>query len=229
VTTFFSFAFGCAGKLPLDQRASSSGCAKGLALVRAEGEHRERSLPWGGGGIDYDEYAGRGYSYRREEVLESMLSVRSAPLPPDALLASYSSSGAYTDCYSVQLDRPASLGDFMAAFYTTGIFKLERWLLTSRFPSSDKEAESLARGEVTRFCAWHVEDRRADQAVLAAGRTRSWLMVAPSGESTTLFFGSAIVPRRRGGLGWQFTILMGFHKLYSRILLRAAARRLASQ
>lgn len=157
--------------------------------------------------------------------------IRSAPLPPDALLASYSSCGAYTDCYSVRLDRPASLGDFMAAFYTTGIFKLERWLLASilRFPSSDEEAKSLARGEVVRFSAWHVEARQADQAVLAAGRTRSWLMVAPSGQCTTLFFGSAIVPRRRGGLGWQFTLLLGFHKLYSRILLRAAARRLASQ
>lgn len=160
-----------------------------------------------------------------------MLSVRSAPLPRDALLASYSSSGAYTDCYSVRLDRPASLCDFMAAFYTTRIFKLERWLLASilRIPSSDDEAKSLARGDVMRFSAWKVEARQADQAVLAAGRTRSWLMVAPSGQRTTLFFGSAIVPRRRGGLGWQFTILMGFHKLYSRILLRAAARRLASQ
>jgi hypothetical protein len=160
-----------------------------------------------------------------------MLSVRSASLPPDALLASYSTSGAYTDCYSVRLERPASLVDFMAAFYTTGIFKLERWLLASirRFPSSDDEARSLAQGEVMRFSAWQVEARQADQAVLAAGRTRSWLMVASSGESTTLFFGSAIVPRRHGGLGWQFTILLGFHKLYSRILLRAAARRLASQ
>ena len=160
-----------------------------------------------------------------------MLRVRSAPLPPGALLAFYSSSGAYTDCYSVRLDRPASLGDFMAAFYTTGIFKLERWLLALilRFPSSDEEAQSLARGEVMRFSAWQVEARQADQAVLAAGRTRSWLMVAPSGQCTTLFFGSAIVPRRRGGLGWQFTVLLGFHKLYSRILLLAAARRLSRQ
>ena len=157
-----------------------------------------------------------------------MFGVRSAPLPSDALLASYSRSGAYTDCYSVSLDRPASLCEFMEAFYTSRIFKLERWLLASflRFPSSDDEAKMLAQGEVERFSAWQVEARRGDQAVLAAGRTRSWLMVAPSGELTTLFFGSAIVPRRHGGLGWPFNILLTFHKVYSRILLRAAAKKL---
>ena len=155
-----------------------------------------------------------------------MFGVRAASLPPDALLASYSRSGAYTDCYSVTLDRPASLGDFMEAFYTTRVFKLERWLLASilRIPSSDDEAKSLAQGDVDRFSAWQVEARREDQAVLAAGRTRSWLMVAPSGKFTTLFFGSAIVPQERGNLGWQFTMLLTFHKVYSRILLRAAAK-----
>ena len=56
-------------------------------------------------------------------------------------------------------------------------------------------------------------------------------MVAPqsphSAEVTTLFFGSAVLPRRRGGLGWQFSALLAFHKLYSRVLLGSAARRLA--
>ena len=45
--------------------------------------------------------------------------------------------------------------------------------------------------------------------------------------SDALYFGSAIVPRQRGGLGWQYAALVGFHKLYSRLLLAAAARRLA--
>ena len=157
--------------------------------------------------------------------------VRSSPLPPHASLAAYSSKGAYTDCYSVRIDRSVSLAEFMTAFYINRIFKLERWLLASilRLPSSDEEAKSLARGEREHFSAWEVETRREDQAILAAGRTRSWLMVAPSGKCTTLFFGSAIVPRRQGGLGWQFTTLLGFHKLYSRILLRAAARHLTSR
>ena len=157
-----------------------------------------------------------------------MFGVRPAPLPPDALLASYSNSGAYTDCYTVSLDRPATLSEFMQAFYTTRIFKLERWMLAStlRIPSSDDEAKSLAQGKVDHFSAWQVEARREDQAVLAAGRTRSWFMVSPTGQRTTLFFGSAIVPRQRGGLGWQFNLLLTFHNVYSRILLRAAAKNL---
>jgi hypothetical protein len=45
-------------------------------------------------------------------------------------------------------------------------------------------------------------------------------------ESTNLYFGSAVVQRQRGGLGWQFKALLGFHKLYLRILLYSAVRAL---
>jgi hypothetical protein len=162
-----------------------------------------------------------------------MSTVEIASLPPGALLEAYSTTDAYTDCYSIKLARSASLGEFMVAFYTTPVFKLERWLL-DRFassPSTDAEALLLARGQVNRFAAWQVEAREADQAVLAAGRTRSWFMVIPRDQEpdlgTTLFFGSAVLPHKRDRLGWQFTALLGFHKLYSRILLGAAARRLA--
>jgi hypothetical protein len=49
---------------------------------------------------------------------------------------------------------------------------------------------------------------------------------------TRLYFGSAVVPvhslkRGRTSLGPVFTALLGFHKLYSRVLLRAAERRLS--
>ena len=63
---------------------------------------------------------------------------------------------------------------------------------------------------------------------------RSWLMVDPVGHGVTrLYFGSAVVPvtnARTGsaGLGTAFVALLGFHKLYTRILLRAASMRLAS-
>jgi hypothetical protein len=156
-----------------------------------------------------------------------------ASLPSGALLEAYTGTGAYTDCYSVTFPRKASLAEFIAAFYTTPLFKVERWLLGqfAGFPSTDAEAQMLAQGQVSRFAAWEVEAREPNQAVLAAGRTRSWLMVLPRGEGTeartTLFFGSAVVPHRRGGLGWQFSALLGFHKLYSRILLASAVRRLA--
>ena len=56
-------------------------------------------------------------------------------------------------------------------------------------------------------------------------------MVKPSGTATRLYFGSAVVPvvheasgQRRMGFG--FRALLGFHKLYSRILLRSAVANL---
>ncbi len=156
-------------------------------------------------------------------------------LPQGALLSKYVGTGAHTDCYSVNVAQPVSLAEFVEAFYSTPLFKLERRLLSlaAGFPSTDEEARELARGERQRFAAWSVEAREPHQILLAAGRTRSWLMVgapaAASGPSDVLFFGSAVLPRRQGGLGWQFTALLGFHRLYSRLLLGAAARRLASR
>jgi hypothetical protein len=153
-----------------------------------------------------------------------------ATLPPaGSLLQHYSASGAYTDCYAATVEGDVSLAAFMAAFYTTPVFKLERWLLARclHLPSTDQEAQLLAQGSRTHFSAWTVECRESHQALLAAGRTRSWLMVAsgPAGtKTTTLFFGSAIVPYERGRLGWQFHALLRFHKAYSRILLAAAIR-----
>lgn len=159
--------------------------------------------------------------------------------PPGALLNRVAAEGAYTDCFAVNIGRGVSQAEFVEAFYTTRLFKLERWILrlaVSR-ASTDAEARQLARGERDRFAAWSVEGRAPDQLLLAdfAGRTKSWLMVVPSaggGVTTTrLFFGSAVVPvrSRRGGearMGFAFTALLGFHKLYSRLLLRAARARL---
>ncbi len=163
-----------------------------------------------------------------------MPSVKGTPLPRGALLAAYVGTGAYTDCYSVLLPRKTTLAEFMSAFYTTPLFKLERWLLGRilNLPSTDQEAEALAEGKVIKFAVWNVEARELNQTILAAGRTRSWLMVAPqtpeSDPHATLFFGSAVVPRRRGGFGLQFRALLTFHNLYSRSLLSMAARRLMS-
>jgi hypothetical protein len=48
-----------------------------------------------------------------------------------------------------------------------------------------------------------------------------------------LYFGSAVVPlRRKSGepaLGFTFSALLGFHKLYSRVLLSTARSRLAAR
>ena len=161
-----------------------------------------------------------------------MSSIQVTQLPAGALLERYSTSGAYTDCYVASVPGNVSLTEFMTAFYKTPVFKVERWLLAKflRYPSTDHEAYLLAHGQINRFAAWNVESREANQAILAAGRTRSWLMASqpPARSGTTaLYFGSAVVQRKRGGLGWQFNALLGFHNLYSRVLLASAVRALA--
>lgn len=160
-----------------------------------------------------------------------------SPVPPDSLLARYAASGAYTDCYVTDVPGPVSQARFIEYFYTTPLFRIERWLLRlllSR-PSTDLQARELASGQRSTFAAWTVESRSASELVLAAGRTRSWLMVEPAGDGgsggTRLYFGSAVVPARSSlsappGMGWMFTALLGFHKLYSRLLLHAARSRL---
>lgn len=162
-------------------------------------------------------------------------SIRRVDLPPGALLAAYRERGAYTDCYVATLPQPLTLAAFVDAFYTTPLFKLERLILALalRRPSTDFDARRLAVGQRDSFAAWRVEARSADQLLLCdlAGRTRSWLMVAPEpGGGTRLHFGSAVLPVSRGDgaprMGLPFRALLGFHKLYARALLWSAWRRL---
>ena len=166
-------------------------------------------------------------------------SIQPCSLPGDALLNAYRTSGAFTDCYATDIDASVSHRQFVAAFYTTPLFKLERvilkWAVSK--PSSDDDAQQLAAGEVDTFAAWRVEKRSENQLLLCDlhGRTRSWLMVAPlkkdRGPATRLYFGSAVVPERSGTteeptLGFGFRALLGFHQMYSKALLSAAKSRL---
>ena len=68
------------------------------------------------------------------------------------------------------------------------------------------------------------------------GRTRSWFMVeeliGKDGPRTLLRFGSAVVPRddnSAAGAGLAYRLLLPFHRVYSRLLLRAAVARLRRQ
>ena len=135
-----------------------------------------------------------------------------------------------------------SHAEFVEAFYTGRLFKLERLLLRVFLskPSTDLQTRQLAAGELNEFAAWTVEARAENQLLLRAidGRTRSWLMVSAAAEEvpggTRLYFGSALLPARNAAtgkagepqLGFVFKALLGFHNLYSRALLRAAAARL---
>lgn len=160
-------------------------------------------------------------------------------MPAGALLNRYSGGGAYADCYVIEIAGSVSHTRYVEAFYTTAVFKLERLILkwSVARPSTDAEARQLAAGTRDAFAAWTVEARAGNQLLLGdfAGRTKSWLMTeAPADGSagTRLYFGSAVVPKssadgRKRVLGFAFTALVGFHKLYSRILLRSAAARLS--
>ena len=167
-----------------------------------------------------------------------MHSIQPCSLPTHALLAKYANAGAYTDCYTTEVARAVSHAEFVEAFYTGGLFKVERLLLSLFIskPSTDLQAKQLAAGQLGNFAAWRVEARAVDQLLMCdiGGRTRSWLMVSAADEAaqTRLYFGSAVVPvvsasTGKSSMGFPFTALLSFHKLYSRALLGSAVARLA--
>jgi hypothetical protein len=164
--------------------------------------------------------------------------IQSCAIPDGGLLHSYLTEHGFADCYTTALEGAVSHEEFVTAFYTTWLFKVERWILRWAVskPSTDRDAEQLARGLSTSFAAWRVEARGNDQLLMCdfLGNTRSWLMVASQYGRTQLYFGSAIVARRdpktgQRKLGWTFRALLGFHRLYSRMLLRAARSRLKAR
>lgn len=180
-------------------------------------------------------------SPQRKQPAPTLRNIQLLPLPPHALLTKYASAGAYTDCFVTEIARTVSHAEFVEAFYTGGLFKIERLLLRvfiSR-PSTDLQARQLAAGELNEFAAWRVEARAVDQLLMCAidGRTRSWLMVSAAEVPgrTRLYFGSAVVTKvgavnpstGKSSMGFVFRALLGFHKLYSRALLSAAVKRLA--
>jgi len=142
----------------------------------------------------------------------------------------------FSDCFGITVDRPVSLPMFVHAFYTSPVFRAERLILRLfGWPSTDGELQDLLDGRRQTFAAWRLAGRTPNQLLMAdaLGRTRSWFCVTPhpDGARTLLQFGSGVAagvdPRtgqRRRSLG--FRLLGGFHVLYSRALLAAAASRL---
>jgi hypothetical protein len=132
----------------------------------------------------------------------TMFSIQRCELTQGALLSKYQHGGAYADCYVTEAARRVSHAEYVEAFYTTILFKVERlllsWLVSK--PSTDVQASQLAAGTLSSFAAWSVEARSANQLLMSdfQGRTRSWLMVSSAEnsdfEETRLYFGSAVVP-----------------------------------
>jgi hypothetical protein len=170
-----------------------------------------------------------------------MPSVQPCKVPLNSLLRAYKDGAGFADCYVTEMPGAVTQESFIEAFYTSPLFKVERTLLqylASR-PATDTDAKQLAHRKATRFSAWRVEGQSPSELLLAdfTGRTRSWLMAVPVAgpdqpQRTRLYFGSAVVPRsgkagQEPRMGWVFHALLGFHRLYSRLLLLAASRRLA--
>ena len=171
-----------------------------------------------------------------------MSSIKACSPPDKALLNKYVVGDAYTDCYRVEILGTVTQAQYIAAFYTTPVFKLERtilkWIVSK--PSVDSQVEQLANGTIDEFAAWHVEARSENQLLLCdfRGRTRSWLMTLPMENQDTkrthLYFGSAVVPVHhpktgKMTMGLVFKILLSFHRLYSKVLLHSAKKRLIMQ
>ena len=150
------------------------------------------------------------------------MSVRTETLPKNALLQRYAQDPLnYTDCYVKDVAGTIGLSDFMMAFYTTRLFRAERFVLkiAARKPSTDADARAVADGDAQAFAVWTVEDRTSDQALLCdmARLTRSWFMVKAIPDGTRLYFGSAVTPTSP-----LVKVLTPLHTLYSRLLLGAA-------
>src|SRR5882724_7325901 len=167
-----------------------------------------------------------------------MFSIAREPVTDDALLKTFRGGkrserwGKYGDCFSIPVDRVVSLADFVFAFYTSPVFRIERLLLRALVgaPSSDSDARALADGSAASFAVWYVGERTATQLLMCDRyeRTRSWFrVVSLDGGRTLSQFGSAIAAPRadRAGdraLGGRFRLLLGFHVVYSQLLLHAA-------
>ncbi len=148
-------------------------------------------------------------------------------------------AGFFADCYAAELDVDVSFAEYIAAFYSTRIFKVERLILrvAAAARSTDEDARQLGLGKTDKFTIWRVAARLDTQLLMETkGRTRSWFMIEDLGHKgapkTRLYFGSIVAPIKGTGatgtpkMGRLFSAMLGIHTLYSKALLRAARKRL---
>lgn len=160
-------------------------------------------------------------------------------IPFDALSAAYLDAGAFVDCYYIDIPKEVTLEQYIKAFYTTPLFKVERSILSlATFKlAKDSEAIELSLGKAKSYSIWTVENRDTDQIILCefTENTRSWLrvnVIKTAGVTTTrLFFGSVVIPKKGSEngdvkFGFLFHLLGKFHQIYSKALLSAAYKKL---
>lgn len=165
-----------------------------------------------------------------------MSQITATALPEQAFLICYEAQpNTHTDCFKATIAKDVSLEAFINAFFTTWLFRIERFILNVALkkPSSDAGIAKLAKGTSETMAAWRTEQRDGDQILLEVQNApiRTWLMRETAGDQTHLYFGSAVLPARKDksgkpAMGHLFVVLMGFHKLYARALLYFAQRKL---
>ena len=170
-----------------------------------------------------------------------MFSVQTGEIPESGYLKPYRErSSWYTDCFFVDVQGQVCLSQFISAFFTTFLFRSERWVLGvfTSSPSSDQNVMDLASGVSDRLSLWRVEARDDQQLILSFGElgVRTWLMVEPHPEianvsrlyfGTGLDFSSRVAPEmdsqsRERKVSVLFYPFLGFHRFYARLLLWSA-------
>lgn len=153
-----------------------------------------------------------------------MTSIKTQPLPEASFLKPYENKG-FVDCFTCSVPRTINLATYIQAFYSSPAFWAERQgLKLMKFhPGSRAQIAALAAGDVDVFSAWRVEQRSDTQILLCdvKEQTRSWLMAEASEGGTKLYFGSAVL-RQGSQIPGGFRLLMGFHAVYSKALLKSA-------
>lgn len=175
----------------------------------------------------------------KRDTPKNKTATQTEKLPKKALSLKYVSSGAYIDCFFLDISRKVNLEEYIEAFYTTPIFKIERTILSifAHRPSTDDDVAQLSLGLTDHFSAWTIECRLPNQILLCdfTKKTRSWLMTVSQESNqapiTRLYFGSVVVPKSvsaagQTSFGLIFHLLSSFHHLYSRMLLNAAYKKL---
>lgn len=158
--------------------------------------------------------------------------VTRCPVPQEALLQRYVGQGAtYTDCFEAVVPAQVTLAQFVSAFYTTRLFRAERFMLSLalRRRITDADVRELLSQECSDFAAWTIEARSDDELLMCdmTGHTRSWFAAYRCAQKGTgICFGSAVVAKPDRPLSRVVQILLPVHVLYSRALLGSALARL---
>ncbi|MTI09151.1 hypothetical protein [Curvivirga aplysinae] len=166
-----------------------------------------------------------------------MTEVKETAIPLNSFMNFYHESpGHHADAFVGQIDGIVTLEDYILAFFDSPIFRIERSILSLFLLRRIKQSEikELASGRSQQFALWKTKKRNEEELLLEVGdsQIRTWFHTEQEqSNKTKLYFGSAIVPdttskNAKEGIGFTFRFFMGFHKLYSRILLQSALKKL---